>query len=344
MILRQKIEKFEQDNLSPFSCRSQDTKGRMKQEELHPYLTCFQVDRDRVLHSEAFRKLKHKTQVFLSPLEDYFRTRLTHTLTVSQIAKTIGKVLFLNEDLIEAIALGHDLGHTPFGHMGEKALNTISKKGFAHNVQSVRIVDTLEGGTGLNLTFEVRMGILRHSKGSSDLPLVIGKLDSQNTLEAAVVRISDSIAYINHDIDDAIVSGLITPDDLPKKPRTILGHSYKKRLEVMIQDIIINSLNKDRIMWSSKVRDSANILKEFLYKKVYPRPEIQIEMDKADKVLKDIFNFYMTNPGKFKMEYSGFRKKFSLEENLLDYISSLSDDEIISKYEKIFIPEKWIRL
>ena len=342
--LRKRLEKLELEILSPFAAKSLKSKGRLRNEKPHPFLTCFQVDRDRIINSEAFRKLKHKTQVFLSPLEDYFRTRLTHTLAVSQISRTIGKVLALNEDLIEAIALGHDLGHTPFGHIGEKALNRIAEHGFAHNRQSVRIINNLEGKNGINLTYEVQDGILKHSKGSSDLPLIIGQLDKNNTLEGAVVRISDSIAYINHDIDDAIVSGLIKPDDIPKKARGILGNSYRKRLEIMINDIIMNSLGKDYIAWSSKIRTGSNILKDFLYKKVYPRPEIQFEMDKANKVLEEIFYYFKENPEKFKKQHKQFRKEFSIDENLCDYISSLSDDEIIAMYEKIFIPEKWIRL
>lgn len=342
--IRTKIEEFEEKYLSKFACRTRDSSGRASPEKLHPYLTCFQVDKDRILHSEAFRKLKHKTQVFLSPLEDYFRTRMTHTLAVSQIATTIGQALFLNTHLIEAIALGHDLGHTPFGHQGEKALNSISETGFKHNIQSVRIVEVLEGGTGLNLTHEVRQGILTHSKGSRDLPEVIGQLTDESTLEEAVVRISDSIAYINHDIDDAIVSGLITPDNIPSKAREVLGNSYISRIDTMIRSIIKQSAEKARIAWSSEVRDSANILKDFLYKEVYPRPEIQHEMDKADKVLRDIFKYLKEDKTRLEKLYRGYNPDEVIDQSICDFISSLSDDEMIRIYEKIFIPEKWIRL
>ena len=290
---RERWEDIEKRILSPYAALSAETRGRARPEGKCEIRTDYQRDRDRIIHCKAFRRLKHKTQVFLDPEEDHFRTRLTHTLEVSQIARTIARALKLNEDLTEAIALAHDLGHTPFGHAGEDALDEVYREyvpnaRFRHNEQSLRVVDVLERkGQGLNLTWEVRNGILHHAKGRADLGM-----DTRGpaTLEGKIVRISDRIAYINHDIDDAIRAGLITEDSLPEA----LGLSYSTRIDTMVKDVIASSEGRNGIHMGERVRTAANVMKEFLYENVYTgTPDISDGLEQAKAILKELFRFYM---------------------------------------------------
>jgi len=294
---RERWEETERRILTPYAALSAETKGRARPEEKCPVRTDYQRDRDRIIHCKAFRRLKHKTQVFLDPEEDHFRTRLTHTLEVAQIARTISRALGLNEDLTEAIALAHDLGHAPFGHAGESALDEVYGEyvptaRFRHNEQSLRVVEVLERkGQGLNLTWEVRNGILHHAKGREDLGI-----DARGpaTLEGKVVRISDRIAYINHDIDDAIRAGLITEDSLPREATSVLGPSHSRRIDTIVKDVISASEGRNGVSMTDRVRSAANVMKDFLYARVYTRgPDTAPELDRARHVLKEVFRFYM---------------------------------------------------
>ncbi|MHB1455770.1 MAG: deoxyguanosinetriphosphate triphosphohydrolase [Armatimonadota bacterium] len=298
--IRMQQEEAERCLLSPFAALSAESKGRIREEEKCPIRTEYQRDRDRIIHSKAFRRLKHKTQVFIDPEEDHYRTRLTHTLEVSQISRTVSRALHLNEDLTEAIALGHDLGHTPFGHAGESALDAAYKEylpsaGFHHNEQSLRVVDFLErDGQGLNLTWEVRDGILHHSKGVSDLRL--GESGSAATLEGRVMRICDRIAYINHDIDDAIRAGIITEADLPKECTDILGNRHSQRISAMVIDLVENSKDTDDISLSQEIVEATNGLKDFLFNNVYvPGPRMD-ELNRAARLISELFRLYMEDP------------------------------------------------
>lgn len=298
--IREQYEELEKQILSPNACLASESRGRQTPEEKDPIRTDFQRDRDRITHSKAFRRLKHKTQVFIDPEEDHHRTRLTHTLEVSQIARTIARALRLNEDLTEAIALGHDLGHTPFGHAGEQALDEVMQefvpgKRFHHAEQSLRVVERLEkNGQGLNLTWEVRNGIIHHSKGRADLGV---DLRGPATLEGKVVRIADRVAYINHDIDDAIRAGLIAESDLPEECIRVVGHSHASRISSMVMDIITASQGKNTIALSESHRRAINTLKDFLYQNVYgvDHPGI-VELRNAGQMLKDMFRHYMQHP------------------------------------------------
>jgi dGTPase len=298
--IREQYESLERQILSPHAVLSSETKGRERKEEEDPVRTAFQRDRDRILHSKAFRRLKHKTQVFIDPEEDHYRTRLTHTLEVSQIARTIARALRLNEDLTEAIALGHDLGHTPFGHVGEQALDEVLREyipnvRFHHAEQSLRVVEVIENkGAGLNLTWEVRNGIAHHSKGREDLGI---DLRGPATLEGKVVRIADRIAYINHDIDDAIRAGIISGSDLPDECINILGYRYSQRISSMVMDVIMASTGKNSISLSESHRKAMNCLKDFLFQKVYgvDHPGI-VELREAGVMLKKLFRYNMEYP------------------------------------------------
>ncbi len=325
---RKNIEKNEEKILSKFAKKSSETKGRKRYEEPSPVRTEFQRDRDRIIHSESFRKLKHKTQVFISPEKDFFRTRLTHTITVSQIARTIARALMLNEDLVEASALGHDLGHTPFGHTGEKALNELTNGTFKHYIHSLRVVEYLEkNGHGLNLTVEVKDGIVKHSKGSNDLIEDMGSINPPITLEGVVVRISDSIAYINHDIDDAIVAGIIRPRDIPKAASKILGKRYSERIDSMVEGIVRKSFEKGKILIPLDVLEGMNILKDFLYGEVYPHKRIRGKAEKAKQMVYIIWQYFQTHKDKFRKIYKNYLDKFSFDQNLVDFIAWLSDNE-----------------
>ncbi len=337
MTIREMLERREHEYLSPRAAFSDESKGRRITIEECPYRTRFQRDRDRIIHSKSFRRLKHKTQVFLSPQGDHYRTRLTHTLEVAQIARTAARALRLNEDLTEAIALGHDLGHTPFGHAGEAVLDELFPAGFAHNEQSLRIVEKLENGKGLNLTFEVRDGILNHLKGPTNI-FEPGEARQPATLEAEIVRISDSIAYINHDIDDAIRSGLITEAELPAGCVAVLGDTPSHRIDTMVADVIENSRDAG-IQMSPRILESTNVLRNYLYENVYPRPEIQNSINKAKKILKEIYAYLVENPEVFLSEAEPKTSDESIERLVVDFVAGMTDRYAMSFYENHFLPK-----
>jgi dGTPase len=337
--VRQIIEERE-ERLSPYAARSRLSRGRAKTEEPCPVRPAFQHDRDRIIHCKAFRRLKHKTQVFIAPPGDHYVTRLTHTLEVSQIARTISRALNLNEDLTEAIALGHDLGHTPFGHVGEDALNELLPGGFRHNEQSLRVVDILENdGKGLNLTWEVRDGILNHSKsGVGVLGEGWGKV---GTLEGDACKISDTIAWINHDIDDAIRSGMLTEDDLPAEAAAALGSSRSRRINSMVCDVIENSWsvrtsvdNKPpAIGMSQSVLEATNLLRDFLFKRVYNPLSEQEESAKARVVVSLLYRYFIKNTDKLPVEYS--LSNDSTERRVGDYIAGMTDQYALRTVEEL---------
>ena len=333
MSIREQQEKWEEQHLSPYASKSSKSRGRDTEEEQCDIRPVYQRDRDRILHSKSFRRMKHKTQVFLAPMGDHYRTRLTHTLEVSQIARTISRALRLNEDLTEAIALGHDLGHTPFGHTGEAVLAKISPEGFTHYEQSVRVVEVLEkNGKGLNLTWEVRDGILRH--GTDMMP---------STLEGRVVRLSDKIAYINHDIDDAIRAQIITEKDIPEEYRDVLGDSAKKRLDCLIHDVIENSIDKPDILMSEKVKNAMFGIRSYMFKSVYTNPRAKDQEAKAQNLIKQLYDYFMSSPYEMPQEYRELidKKIYSLPRVVCDYISGMTDQYSISLYEKLFVPAAW---
>ena len=332
MNLREREENIELEILSEFAKKSKNTSGRKIKEEKCSMRTDFQRDRDRIIHSKAFRRLTHKTQVFISPEGDHYRTRLTHTLEVSQIARTISRGLGLNEDLTEAIALGHDLGHTPFGHAGEYVLNKIYKDGFKHNEQSIRVVEVLEkGGRGLNLTHEVKDGILNHRNGMKP-----------ETLEGEVVNLADKIAYINHDIDDALRAKIIKQSDLPKECLKILGETSSKRINFLITDIVEESENNGFVKLSDDVKEAKNLLRDFMFKKVYTN-QIQInESKKVETVLTHIYNHFLVNNKKLPKEFKRLiYKGESVERAVFDYIAGMTDRFALTTFNKIFVPSSW---
>lgn len=333
MTIRENTEQWESAYLSPYAALSRDSKGRDVYEPPCDIRPVYQRDRDRILHCKSFRRLKHKTQVFLTPRGDHYRTRLTHTLEVSQNARTIAKALRLNEDLAEAIALGHDLGHTPFGHAGERALDKLCSQGFAHYKQSVRVVEKLEkGGRGLNLTVEVRDGILNHR--TSGKP---------STLEGKIVRLSDKIAYINHDIDDAIRGGILEEQDIPRQYREILGFTTRERLNTMVHDIIANSLDRPDIRMSKEVEEAMQDLRSFMFGSVYTNPRAKGEEKKAQNMLEGLFTYYMEHPEDMSEEYRDMLERGgdSREIVVCDYISGMTDQYAIYKFEEYFVPKAW---
>ncbi len=339
MTIRKMLERAEADNLSAYACLSSRTRGRQRPMEECDVRTAFQRDRDRILHSKSFRRLKDKTQVFLSPVGDHYRTRLTHTLEVSQIARTISKSLRLNEDLTEAIALGHDLGHTPFGHAGEEALDELLPDGFQHNEQSLRVVDILErNGEGLNLTSEVRDGILNHSKGRES---ILSRENIPATLEGRVVRIADIIAYVNHDIEDAIRAGVIEHGDLPGEYISVVGDSHGVRIDTMVKDVIKNSIDIPEIRMSSTVLDATEGLRAYLYTEVYPREEIQREIRKATKALKEIFFYFVDHPQEILKRLIRDIGDDSIQRIVCDFVSGMSDKMALNTYERLFLPRPW---
>lgn len=329
-MLREMTEDLERKILSPFAMLSCNSKGRKNDEKKCSIRTDFQRDRDRILHSKAFRRLKHKTQVFITPEGDHFRTRLTHTLEVSQIARTIARALRLNEDLTEAIALGHDLGHTPFGHTGEDVLNDLLAKGFRHEEQSLRVVDILEDGKGLNLTWEVRDGILNHT--SQRTPA---------TLEGEVVKISDWIAYINHDIDDAIRAGILSYDVLPSYSINVLGREHGDRIDTMIRDVVKNSQGKSKISMSKKVRKATIILRNFLFEKVYIGSKAKEQEGKAKIMLRLLFKHFVHHPKQMPAEFLDIAKNEGIPRAVCDYIAGMTDDFALYTFKSIFIPSQW---
>lgn len=333
MSIREQQEQWEQERLSPYAAKSSESMGRDREEELCDIRTVYQRDRDRILHSKSFRRLKHKTQVFLAPEGDHYRTRLTHTLEVAQIARTIARALRLNEDLTEAIALGHDLGHTPFGHAGESALDKICAEGFSHCEQSVRVVELLEKkGEGLNLTAEVRDGIRNHKTAGSP-----------GTLEGQVVRISDKVAYINHDIDDAIRGQILRETELPAEYTDILGNSVKQRLNTMIHDVVLHSENQPEIHMSEKVEWAMKNLRQFMFENVYTNPKAKSEEIKAKKMLTELYCYYMENTEVLPEEYQYLMetKDQSRERTVCDYIAGMTDGYSIAVFKDIFVPKSW---
>jgi dGTPase len=348
MSIREEFEKRERKFISEFGCQSSESKGRVIEEEACPIRTAFQRDRDRIVYSNAFRRLKHKTQVFLSPLGEHYRTRLTHTLEVAQIARTMSRAMRLNEDLTEAIALAHDLGHTPFGHSGETALKEIFSIDFSHTSQSLRVVDVLEkNGAGLNLTYEVRDGIIKHSKGFGD---VISKNpdDMAFTVEGRVVRVADLMAYLNHDLDDAIRSGVITEGQIPDVCLNVLGHTHSQRATTMVTDLIMCSRPENGefcLKISDEVKNAMRVLREFLYENVYRSPQVHGEFEKSMKVLKDLYVFYMDtdNADSFEAELAGIEMVGSaaddpLDRRVADLIASMTDRHALDLYSRLFFP------
>lgn len=333
MNIRESLEALEEQYLSPFASFSNRTRGRARLEPLCDIRPEYQRDRDRILHCKSFRRLKHKTQVFLAPEGDHYRTRLTHTLEVSQIARTIAKSLRLNESLTEAIALGHDLGHTPFGHSGEFILNQICEDGFAHYEQSVRVVEVLEkDGRGLNLTWEVRDGIRNHR--TSGHP---------STLEGGIVRLSDKIAYINHDIDDAIRARMFVESDLPAEYTDVLGHSVRERLNTMIHDIIANSMDKPQISMSEGMEEAMQGLRRWMFANVYKNEIPKAEEGKAQMMIAQLYEYYMKHVDQLPTEYvllivNGGEKKSRV---VCDYIAGMSDIYAIDQFEQLFVPKRW---
>jgi len=336
--IRRLFEEQEARLLSERACRSKDSRGRAVPEQPCFIRTCFQRDMDRILHSEAFRRLKHKTQVFLSPTNDHFRTRLTHTLEVTGIARCIARGLRLNEDLTEAIALGHDLGHTPFGHGGEEVLAEISEDGFHHAAHSVRVVTVLEkAGKGLNLTIEVIDGISKHSKGRKGA--ASGGPDMPITMEGQIVRIADLVAYINHDIDDAIRGGVIALADLPQGPLKLLGERHSQRIHNMVKDIIFHSPKAGMIAMSPDINSATEELRSFLYDSVYPRPEINSAVEKSKKLLRQMAHWFLENPSDlFSRLHHKPPEGQPLRRTLVDYLASLTDDFAIRLFQELFVP------
>lgn len=330
MNLREKFEQREKQYLSPFATLSCESRGRAREEEKCDMRTDFQRDRDRIIHSKAFRRLKHKTQVFLSPEGDHYRTRLTHTLEVAQIARTVARALDLNEDLTEAIALGHDLGHTPFGHAGERSLDKLCPEGFRHNEQSLRVVNVLERRGGLNLTHEVRDGILCHT--GDKMP---------QTPEGKIVRFADKIAYINHDIDDAVRGGVISESDIPKKFAGVLGNDHSERIDTMIKGIISASMGKPDIIMEEDILDAMMGLRKFMFENVYLNPYAKVEEEKSYGLIKALYELFIENPDFI----SETIRKTSCSEDIKiivrDHIAGMTDRYAISLYSKYFVPKSW---
>ncbi len=331
--IRQKLETREHEILSPYAAFSDQSLGRDRYEEPCDLRPIYQRDRDRILHSKAFRRLKHKTQVFLAPEGDHYRTRLTHTLEVSQIARTIAKALLLNEDLTEAIALSHDLGHTPFGHAGERALSRVCPGGFQHHLQSIRVVEILENhGQGLNLTKEVRDGIRHHQTEGNPA-----------TLEGKIVRLCDKIAYINHDIDDAIRGQIIREEEIPKEFTDVLGHSLGKRLDTLVHDIITNSENKNDIIMSPNILIAMKRLREFMFESVYMNKKAKSQEEQAERLLETLFVYYLEHLEKLPEEYQMRMKTLDEPPHrvVCDYVAGMTDRYAVTKFKDLMIPSAW---
>lgn len=327
---REEREKLEHYIVGPYGVLAENSRGRLTDEEECSIRTCFQRDVDRITHSKSFRRLKHKTQVFLQPEGDHYRTRLTHTLEVSRLARTVARALSLNEDLAEAIALGHDLGHTPFGHAGERALNRIYPGGFKHYEQSLRVVDILErDGRGLNLCYETRMGILNHTLGAPD-----------DTLEATAVRLCDRIAYVNHDLDDSIRAGILTNEDVPEIIRRNCGEKNSRRIDAIISDLIENS-GGGRIRMSDRMQETFDYFHAFMYSDVYTNPVAKREEGKVEGILAGLYDYYTSHPEALPEDFSGVIEKEGIERAAVDYISGMTDGYAMEKYGDIFIPFAW---
>ena len=330
MTVREQTQTIERLTLSRYAALSERSRGRRRPEPEDPLRPCYQRDRDRILHCKAFRRLKQKTQVFLSPEGDHYRTRLTHTLEVSQIARTIARALRLNEDLTEAIALGHDLGHTPFGHAGERALNKLCPGGFTHYRQSLRVVDSLEkDGRGLNLSWEVRNGIITHTTGAW-----------ARTLEGCAVRYADHIAFLNHDIEDAITAGVLSPEAIPADAVRVLGRTKSERITTMITDLVTNTPG-DRMGFSSEVEDAYLLLKDFMYSTVYVDKEAKREESKVDKLVGELYERLSANPSLMPTFYMQIAFNEGIDRAVADYISGMSDQFAVRLFEELFVPRKW---
>jgi len=344
--IREELEEQEKKFLSPFATLSSMSKGRPSVEKMCPLRPAFQHDRDRIIHSKSFRRLTHKTQVFLAPTGDHYRTRLTHTLEVSQIARTISKALRLNEDLTEAISLGHDLGHTPFGHAGEDTLNEILPGGFNHSDQSLRVVDLLEkDGRGLNLTLEVRDGLLKHTKGKGEI-LSQDPSSMASTLEGQVVRLADIIAYINHDIDDAIRGEVISLKDIPEDCIRRLGGTHSKRINTMVNDIVSETLQAGggRLSISEEVLSAMWDLREFLWERVYENEAVHADFHKAAKILRELYQYFMEKPDHLLTLIERQTLYDSLERCISDFLAGMTDRYAFNLYEKLFLPLPWMAL
>lgn len=329
--LREQTERLEKETLSAYATLSEKTRGRETPIEPCPIRTDFMRDRDRIIHCKSFRRLKHKTQVFLSPVGDHYRTRLTHTLEVSQIARTIARGLRLNEDLTEAIALGHDLGHTPFGHAGESVLNKLVPGGFKHNLQSLRMVEKIENGTGLNLTWEVRDGIRNHSGA-----------DAPTTLEGKIVRLSDKIAYINHDIDDSVRADVLREDELPVDCTERLGCSHGKRINALILDVVGASLGKPDIFMSPEVNEKFDKLHDFMFERVYLNYTAKREESKGQHVVEQLYLYYLNHIELLPDDFTQFIAQDGLERVAADYIACMTDRYAVTDYESKFVPKDWM--
>jgi len=330
MCIRQQVEKWEKEYFSERAVLSSLSQGRSREESPCRVRTSFQRDRDRLVHSKAFRRLKHKTQVFIAPERDHYRTRLTHTLEVSQVSRTIARALKLNEDLTEAISLGHDLGHTPFGHAGEETLDILMPEGFRHNEQSLRVVDYLEQEAGLNLTWEVREGILKHT--GKEVPV---------TLEGQIVRVADRVAYINHDIDDALRAKIIAKEALPSREMKDLGDTSSQRINAMVVDLIENSRESDCIKMSEEMNVLLLSLRKFMFENVYAASAAKREEPKAKMVIKQIFNYFIENPRQLPHYQENMDRQEILQETC-DYIAGMTDRYIITLYQNLFVPHPWV--
>lgn len=327
---REERERLEHYIVGAYGVLADSSRGRLKDEEKCSIRTCFQRDIDRITHSKSFRRLKHKTQVFLQPEGDHYRTRLTHTLEVSRLARTVARALSLNEDLTEAIALGHDLGHTPFGHAGERALNEIYPGGFKHYEQSLRVVDVLErDGRGLNLCYETRMGILNHTVGAPD-----------DTLEATTVRLCDRIAYVNHDLDDSIRAGILTEEDVPARVRENCGDKNSRRINAFISDLIANS-GGGKLKMSDEMQETFNIFHAFMFSDVYTNPVAKSEENKVKGILGGLYTYYTSHPDALPDDFRGVIEHDGIERAACDYISGMTDGYAMEKYGEIFIPFAW---
>jgi dGTPase len=345
MKIREQLERREHEILAPQAAKSSDTKGRLRAEPEDPIRPAFQRDRDRIIHCKAFRRLKHKTQVFFAPTGDHYRTRLTHTLEVSQIGRSIAKVLRLNEELTEAIALGHDLGHTPFGHAGERVLSDLIPGGFNHYEQSLRIVDVLEhDGAGLNLTWEVRDGIARHSKGKSGMPVGADPAHRASTIEGQIARVADIIAYVNHDIDDAVRAGLLREEDLPTERVTVLGKSSSERIGRMVTDVVHQTLEggMTEIRMSEPILEATVGLRSFLFESVYENDVATAEFKKAGGILGGLWEKVKEQPGTFLD--AGTIDKEGIDVAAKDFLAGMTDRYAVNLYEQLFIPKPWVSI
>jgi len=340
--IRERQEEAERTSLAPYATKSAGAK-RDHPEEPSATRTAFQVDRDRIVHCKAFRRTKHKTQVFLAPVGDHYRTRLTHILEVNSIGRAMATALQLNEDLLEAMALGHDIGHTPFGHVGEELLATFLPDGFRHNQQSVRIVERIEkNGKGLNLTHEVRDGILKHSAPTTG-GLETAAWGTPETPEGWVVRYADKIAYLHHDIDDAMRAGIIGEDDLPKQVRDALGHDRSERLDTMVYDVIVHSFGQPEVGLSPEVLEATNTLRDWMFDNVYLAGPAKTEDEKAQGVLLGLLQYFEAHPDRMPREFQGIADEDGVKRAVADYVAGMTDAYALDTYESLFIPAAWSR-